>query len=67
MMVVFTAHPHANGGVERYNGVLRAGLRKLVDTLGERPWTECLPQVLAGMRFLPTRLGYPPAWLVFKQ
>lgn len=31
------------------------------------PWTEHLPAVLAGMRFLPTRLGYPPAWLVYKQ
>jgi hypothetical protein len=26
-----------------------------------------LPSVLAGLRFLPTRLGYPPAWIAFKQ
>jgi hypothetical protein len=31
------------------------------------PWTDLLPTVLAGLRFLPTRLGLPPAWVVFKQ
>lgn len=64
---IFTAHPQANGLVERYNAVIRAGLRKLAAAQEGRPWTELLPTVLAGMRFLPTRLGYPPAWLVFKQ
>lgn len=29
IMAIYTAHPQANGLVERYNGVIRAGLRKL--------------------------------------
>ena len=66
-MAVFTAHPQANGLVERYNGVIRGGLRKLQAADPGRSWVEVLPTVLAGMRFLPTRLGYPPAWIVFKQ
>ncbi len=31
------------------------------------PWTTHLPHILAGLRFLPTKLGVPPAWLVYKQ
>jgi hypothetical protein len=52
--------------VERYNGVIRAGLRKSATFKPHVPWTELLPAVLAGLRFLPTRLGYPPAWIAFK-
>ena len=53
--------------IERYNGVLRQGLRKMASLHPTVPWTELLPTILAGLRFLPTRLGYPPAWVVFKQ
>lgn len=67
VMAVYTSHPQANGLVERYNGVLKAGLRKMAAAHPTVPWTQLLPTVLAGMRFLPTRLGVPPAWVVFKQ
>lgn len=67
LMTIYRAHPQANGLVERYNGVLRSGLRKMLVETPEVPWTDLLPSVLAGLRYLPTRLGYPPAWVVFKQ
>ncbi len=67
LMVVYTAHPQANGLVERYNGVIRQGLRKMAAGNPKVPWTDLLPTVLAGLRFLPTRVGWPPAWVVFKQ
>lgn len=66
LLTVYTAHPQANGLVERCNQTIRAGLRKVAHDYPSSPWTEHLPAVLAGMRFLPTRLGYPPAWLVYK-
>ena len=67
LLTVYTAHPQANGLVERYNGVIRAGLRKSATLAPATPWTELLPSVLAGLRFLPTRLGLPLAWIAFKQ
>jgi hypothetical protein len=67
VMSVYTAHPQANGLVERYNGVVKQGLRKMAAIHPTVPWTDLLPTVLAGLRFLPTRLGIPPAWVVFKQ
>ena len=66
-MAVYTSHPQANGLVERYNGVIKQGLRKMASLHPTVPWTDHLPTVLAGLRFLPTRLGVPPAWVVFKQ
>jgi transposase InsO family protein len=66
ILTIYTAHPQANGLVERYNGVIRAGLRKSATFKPDVPWTELLPAILAGLRFLPTRLGYPPAWIAFK-
>lgn len=65
-LAVFTAHPQANGLVERYNRVLKEGLRKLAYNGRGQPWPELLPGVLAGLRFLPTRVGYPPAWIAYK-
>lgn len=53
--------------MERYNGVIKQGLRKMASLHPTIPWTDHLPTVLAGLRFLPTRLGVPPAWIVFKQ
>ncbi len=67
VMAVYTSHPQANGLVERYNGVIKQGLRKMASLHPTIPWTDHLPTVLAGLRFLPTRLGVPPAWIVFKQ
>jgi hypothetical protein len=67
VMAVYTAHPQANGLVERYNGVIKAGLRKMAALHPTITWVDLLPTVLAGLRFLPTRLGVPPAWIVFKQ
>ena len=66
-MQVYRAHPQANGLVERYNAMLRSGLRKLTTSQTGVPWTDLLPAVLAGLIFLPTRLGFPPATIAFKQ
>ncbi len=66
VMAVYTSHPQANGLVERYNGVIKAGLRKMAAAHPTVPWSDLLPTVLAGLRFLPTKLGLPPAWVVFK-
>ena len=64
---VYTSHPQANGLVERYNGCIKQGLRKLASIHPTVAWTELLPTVLAGLRFLPTKLGLAPAWVAFKQ
>ena len=53
--------------VERYNGVVKAGLRKMEAACRSGEWITHLPEVLAGMRFLPTSLGVPPYVLAFKQ
>ena len=67
VLTVYAAHPQANGVVERYNRTIRSGLRKLAHEFPGQSWTEYLTAVLAGLRFLPTRLGLPPAWMVYKQ
>ena len=65
--LISTGHPRSNGLVERYNGVIKMGLRRVLTALPEMSWSEALPDVLMGIRTLPTRLGYSPFLLVFKQ
>ncbi len=65
--LISTAHPRANGLVERYNKVVKEGLRKLSSLQPNLAWDELLPEVLAGLRMLPTRTGASPHLLCFKQ
>ena len=65
--VILAAHPRANGLVEQYNGVIHHGLcKQLVAMPGIHP-QEALPEVLAGVRLLPTRLSLSPFLLLYKQ
>lgn len=52
--------------MERYNGAIRAGFRRMT-AAANVPWFEALPTILASLRFLPTYLGYSPYLLTFKQ
>ena len=66
-VLIFSAHPRANGLVERYNKCIKEGSRKFVVAAGARfSWVEFLGDIAAGLRMLPTRNGYPPFLLVFK-
>ena len=65
--MISTAHPRANGLVERYNRVVKEGLRKLTTLSPTASWDELLPEVLAGLRMLPTKVGWSPHLLCFKQ
>ncbi len=53
--------------MERANQTIVRGLRRLLLALPEVTWDEILPDVLAGMRFLPHRVGFVPYHVVFKQ
>lgn len=65
--LISTAHPRANGLVERYNGAIKKGLRRLRTSFPQAPWTDLLGEVLAGLRMLPSRLGISPFVVVYKQ
>jgi hypothetical protein len=54
--------------VERYNKCVKEGLRKFVVAAGAKfAWTDFVGDIAAGLRMLPTRNGYSPFLLVFKQ
>ena len=63
---ISTAHPRANGLVERYNACIKAGIQRLCSSLPGAEWSECIFDVVAGLRFLPVRSGYTPYLLAFK-
>ena len=63
---ISTAHPRANGLVERYNACIKAGIRRLCSSLPRAEWYTCISDMVAGLRFLPVRLGYTPYLLAFK-
>ena len=62
-----TTHQRANGLIERYNCTLKEGIRKMTTLVGGIAWDEVLPEVLAGLRMLPTKLGVSPHLMIFKQ
>jgi hypothetical protein len=61
-------NPRANGQVERYNLMLRQGLRRMVVGVPGAEWWHVLPDVLRALRVLPHSVtGLSPFALVFKQ
>lgn len=61
-------NPRANGQVERYNLMLRQGLRRLCVALPGAEWWQVLPDVVRALRILPNTItGISPFALVFKQ
>lgn len=66
-MLILPQHPRSNGLVERTNGVLVQGVLRLLAAIPGATWEDVLPDVLAGVRFLPHRLGYAPYLATFKQ
>ncbi len=67
-VLIFSAHPCANVLVERYDKYIKEGLRKFVVVAGAKfSWCDFLGDIAAGLRMLPTRAGYSPFLLVFKQ
>lgn len=60
-------NPRANGQVERYNLMLRQGMRRLTTQIPGAEWYNVLPDVLKALRTLPhTVTGLSPFTLVFK-
>jgi hypothetical protein len=67
LRLIYSAHPRANGLVERYNKCVKEGLRKFTVAAGATfAWTEFVGDIAAGLRMLPTRLGFAPYLLVYK-
>ena len=61
-------NPRANGQVERYNLMIRQGIRRLTAWVRGAEWWDILPDVVRGLRVLPhSSLGLSPFSLVFKQ
>ena len=56
-----------HGFVERYNGIIRRVLQKQVAAIPGIHSKETLPEVLAGLHMLPTRVGLSPFLLLYKQ
>ena len=53
--------------MERYNGIILAGLQCMATAVPGTPLQDILPEVLAGLHFLPHRVGYQPHLVAFKQ
>ena len=65
LLLTLPNNSRANGLVERINGIVGEGLRKMLLATLEAKVDEVLAEVLAGLRMLPTRLGWQPYLLVF--
>ncbi len=66
-VLISVAHPRANGLVERANRVIREGIRKMMSACEGGCWVDVLGEILVGTRLLPTRCGWSPFVLVYKQ
>ena len=64
--LILPQHPRANGMVEPYNGIILSGLRRMSAAVPGAPVQDLLPEVLAGLHFLPRRVGFQPYLLAFK-
>ena len=68
LVKISTMHPRANGLIERYNREVKAGLRRIITMCPRAQWYEALPDVIRGLRILPTTTtGFSPFQLTFKQ
>ena len=56
--LILPQHPRANGLVERVNGVMLQGIRRLLQEVPDKSLEDVIPDVLAGLRFLPHKLGH---------
>ncbi len=65
--IISTAHSKANGLVERYNNALKEELCKMLTMFPEASWEQVFPEVLAGLRALPSRSGISPFLVCIKQ
>ena len=52
--------------MECYKGIILVGLWHMTAAIPGTPVCDILPDVLAGLRFLPRRVGYQPYLVVFK-
>lgn len=65
--LILPQHPRANSLIERVNGVILQGIRHLLQEVPDKSLEEVIPDVLAGLRFLPHKLGHQPFVASFKQ
>ena len=63
---ISTRHPRANGMVERYNGIIESGFRRMKSVCPDGTWHQFLPEIVAGLRMLPSSLGYSPFLIIYK-
>ena len=56
--LILPQHPRANGLVERVNGVILQGIRRLLQEVPDKSLEDVIPDILAGLRFLPHKLGH---------
>ena len=65
--VASSAHPQANGQVERVNREIKTAIRKYSTMAVGSSWFDWIPEVLMGLRMLCTRAhGYSPFMVTFK-
>ena len=64
--IIAVENPRANGMVERYNGLIQSGFRKMLVNTPHGSWDTFLPDILAGLRFLPTSIGLSPFFMTYK-
>ena len=65
--VMSTAHPRINSLIESYHALLNEGLRRWLANSETKRWWDLLLEVLAGIYFLPSHLGYSLFMLLCKQ
>ena len=64
--MILPQHPRANGLVEWVNSVMLQGIQRLLQEVPDKSLEEVIPDVLAGLRFLPHKLGHQPFVATFK-